>query len=232
MDHARNREIPVELYFPLNTQRCVSTRPCPVVIFSAGYGINYKNYSFLFDEFNELGYLVVSINHEIKSDAKLEQNGDVRKQLKSMWQRGARNIAFVQKELSAAYQNYDWEHVVLAGHSVGGDSSALRATEDGGTVAALITLDNRRAPLPLSQATRVLSIRAANTLPDPHVLPSKEKQHKFGMCITKIDGSHHSEMHDAGSAELKRKIEEVVHLFLIKENDGSHLYKCEPSSSL
>jgi hypothetical protein len=80
--------------------------------------------------------------------------------------------------------------------------------------------------------TKVLSIRAGDTVPDPAVIPTKRKQRKYGFCIIKIDDSHHSEMYDAGSSELKIKIREAVHLFLMKENDGSNLYKCGLSSSL
>lgn len=75
-------------------------------------------------------------------------------------------------------------------------------------MSALVTLDNRRSPLPRDKAIRVLSIRASDTMADPGVLPSE------GACIVKIDGSRHNDMSDAGSAQLKQTITQALELFL------------------
>lgn len=227
MDQSRNRSIPLELYFPSKSKTCMAAHPCPVAILSAGYGISYREYSFLADELNDLGFLVVSINHELPADPRLNRNGNIRKQLKKLWQQGARNIAFVQNALSKSFPDFDWRHVVLVGHSIGGDSSAFRTSRDSASIAALITLDNRRAALPRTPAIKVLSVRAGDTQADPGVLPVIEEQRRFGSCIVKIDGSRHNDMHDGGSVALKEKIRHAVRLFLSKGSDGKALYSCD-----
>ncbi len=210
-DAARNRDVPVELYFPIG-RSCTSERQCPVAILSAGYGITPVEYGFLAAPLNRLGYLVVSIDHQLPSDPRLDPDGDRRAQLNVMWRRGAANIGFAIGALKVRYPQFDWRRVVLVGHSLGGDSSAWFATQNVAAVSALVTLDNRRAPLPRDAAVKVLSIRASDTEADPGVLPSE------GACIVKIDGSRHNDMSDAGSDRLKQTIAQTMERFLA---DGS-----------
>lgn len=206
-DAARKRDVPVDLSFPAN-RSCTAADKCPVAILSAGYGISAREYTFLAAPLNRLGYLVVSIDHQLPSDPALDPAGDIRVQLKAMSRRGAANIGFAIDALKGAYPQFDWGRVVLVGHSLGGDSSARFATENVAAVAALVTLDNRRSPLPRDKAVRVLSIRAGDTEADPGVLPSE------GACIVKINGARHNDMSDAGSAQLKQAITEALELFL------------------
>jgi hypothetical protein len=231
-DTQRQRSVPVQLYFPAARKTCTSTQRCPVAIFSAGYGISYLDYSFIATSLTGLGYLVVSIQHELPADARLDYRGDIPKQLGVLWERGAKNIQFVRGALGRSYPGFDWQHPVLVGHSVGGDSSARLASEPGSTIAALITLDNRRAQLPRSPVTRVLSIRAADTQADPGVLPSAQEQRQFAACIVKIGGSRHNDMQDAGSAALKATIVEIVEMFLRPTASGETGYACAGERSL
>lgn len=210
-DPGRARAVPVELYFPA-ASACTSERQCPVAILSAGYGISALEYSFLAAPLNRLGYLVVSIDHQLASDPKLDPDGDRRAQLNVMWRRGAANIGFAIGALKVTYPQFDWRRIVLVGHSLGGDSSAFFATQNVAAVSALVTLDNRRAPLPRDPAVKVLSIRASDTEADPGVLPPA------GACIVKIDGSRHNDMADAGSDQLKQTIAQTMERFLA---DGS-----------
>lgn len=210
-DPGRARAVPVELYFPA-ARTCTSEHQCPVAILSAGYGISPLEYTFLAASLNGLGYLVVSIHHQLPSDARLDPAGDIRAQLNPMWRRGAANIGFAIGALKRGYPQYDWRRVVLIGHSVGGDSSAWFATENAAAVSTLVTLDNRRAPLPRDPAVRVLSIRAGDTVADPGVLPTE------GACIVKIDGARHNDMSDGGSEQLKQTISQTLARFLA---DGS-----------
>ena len=213
-DPGRARAVPVELYFPAG-QACSSERPCPVAILGAGYGIGPLEYSFLAAPLNRLGYLVVSIDHQLPSDPKLDRAGDIRAQLNVMFRRGAANIGFAIGALKGTYPQFDWRRVVLVGHSLGGDSSAFFATESVASVSALITLDSRRAPLPRDPAVKVLSIRATDTEADPGVLPAE------GACIVKIDGARHNDMYDAGSAQLKQAIVQTLERFLADGSCGS-----------
>lgn len=231
-DPSRNRQVPVELYFPTNAGTCTSERQCPVAILSAGYGISHLDYTFLASQLNRLGYLVVSINHQLPSDPKLDRTGDIRLQLKVMWQQGASNIGFAQDELKSSYPQFAWRRVVLVGHSVGGDSSAFFATEFGPSVSALITLDNRRVKLPRNRSTRVLSIRAGDTEADPEVLPSVAERAEYDSCVVKIGGSRHNDMQDAGNVQLKEKINHAIELFLSEDSDGRTQSRCDVGSSL
>ena len=92
-DQARQRAIPIELSLP--AAPCTKA-PCPVALLSAGYGIGYKEYRFLVEELNRSGWLVVSVDHELPTDAKLDRNEDVAPQLKTMRRRSVANLRFVQ----------------------------------------------------------------------------------------------------------------------------------------
>ena len=130
-DQARQRAIPIELSLP--AVPCTKA-PCPVALLSAGYGNGYKEYRFLVEELNRAGWLVVSVDHQLPTDAKLDRNEDVGPQLKAMRRRGVANLRFVQDSLSKSHPGYDWRHVTLIGHSLGGDISAKRASEGDPTI--------------------------------------------------------------------------------------------------
>jgi predicted dienelactone hydrolase len=212
-DQARQRTIPVELSFP--AAPC-TTAPCPVALLSAGYGIGHKEYHFLVEELNRSGWLVVSVEHQLPTDAKLDRNGDLLAQMKPMRRRGVANLRFVQDTLSKSHPGYDWRHVTLIGHSLGGDISAERASEGDATITRLVTLDSRRAALPRSSAVKVLSIRAGDTQADPGVLPDAQEQKQYGTCIVKLPDAKHNEMYDGGGAELKAAINRITQAFLGK----------------
>lgn len=213
-DAVRNREIPVQIYFPTRDGECVEHRRCPVAILSGGYGSNHKAYSFIAHALNDRGYLVVSIQHELSSDAPLAFDGDLYTLRMPVWHRGVENLRFARTTLAAKYPQFNWQHLVLIGHSNGGDISALLATEQPAMVSTLITLDHRRMPLPRTFSTRVLSIRASDFDADPGVLPNSQEQSKFGMGIVKLKGAKHNDMQDGGSPELKRSILASMESFL------------------
>lgn len=77
LDDTRQREIPIELYFPPQTHRCTSAQPCPVAFISSGYGVDHTEYSFIAATVNELGYLAVGIQHELPADPPLATEGDL-----------------------------------------------------------------------------------------------------------------------------------------------------------
>lgn len=212
-DQARQREIPIELSLP--AAPCTRA-PCPVALLSAGYGNGYKEYHFLVDALNKAGWLVVSIDHQLPTDAKLDRNEDVVPQLKTMRRRGVATLRFVQDSLSKSHPGYDWRHVTLIGHSLGGDISAERASEGDPTITRVVTLDNRRGALPRTSAVKVLSIRASDTQADPGVLPDAHEQKQYGTCIVKLPGAKHNDMYDGGGAELKASITRITQAFLVK----------------
>jgi len=61
-DDARNRDIPVKIYYPANAKS-----PCPVIIFSHGLGGTRDGYSYLGNHWAGWGYISVHLQH-LRSD--------------------------------------------------------------------------------------------------------------------------------------------------------------------
>jgi len=214
VDAARARPVAVLLYQPANPGRCTPASPCGVALLSHGYGIARNEYGFLAEALARRGYLVASIGHAAPGDPKMDPNGDLPRQRAEMARLGAANIRFVHTTLARTYPGYAWDHTLLVGHSLGGDASSWLAATDPAGIAALVTLDNRRAALPRSQRIRVLSLRAADTGADPGVLPTAEEAARFKSCIVPLANSRHDDMLDSGPAELKERIVAAVLAFL------------------
>ena len=113
---------------------------------------------FLTQQLNELGYLVVAIGHELLKDPPLSVTGDLYETGSENWQRGAVTLEFIWKTLKLSYQNYDFEHLLLIGHSNGGDIAYWLANENKSYIVSLITLDHRGCLC----LVRILSIRASD----------------------------------------------------------------------
>jgi pimeloyl-ACP methyl ester carboxylesterase len=190
---------------------------------SGGYGISHLDYAFLAHALNALGYLVVSIRHDLPTDEALATTGDMLALRTPAWRRGADNIRFARTVLTAEYPGFAWDRLVLVGHSNGGDIAAWMAQDEPGAVSALITLDNRRMPLPRAIVPRTLSIRAGDVPADPGVLPTPEEQRTFGIRIVDIAGARHDDMTDGGSSPLKRAIVGSIRQFL-KSRDQPSLH--------
>ncbi|MEH6438247.1 hypothetical protein [Massilia sp. DD77] len=225
-DRERARPVPVALYFPASPSACTPARPCPVALLSPGYGNSHLEYGFLSERLARLGYLVAAIGQEAPGDAKFDPQGDMVRQRAEMARRGATTIRFVHGELAQKLRGYDWQRAVLAGHSMGGDSSALLASTDPAGIAAVVTLDNRRAALPRSSAIRVLSLRAADTGADPGVLPDAEERRRYGACILDLADSRHNDMVDGGPSVLKDAIGGAVERFLRLDAAGRPAFAC------
>lgn len=214
VDPARGRPVGVLLYQPAEPGRCSPTSPCPVALLSHGYGIAPDEYGFLAEALARRGYLVASIGHAAPGDPKMDPNGDLPRQRAEMARLGAANIRFAHTALARIYPGYAWDRSLLVGHSLGGDASSWLASTDPAGIAALVTLDNRRAALPRSDRIRVLSLRAADTGADPGVLPTPEEAARFKACIVPLANSRHDDMLDGGPPELKARIVAAVLAFL------------------
>jgi predicted dienelactone hydrolase len=226
LDSQRQRAVPVELYYPPQASACSPARPCPVAILNPGYGMSARDYSFIAEALNDAGYLVASIQHGLPGDAPTDPQGDLPRQRQALAAQGADNIRYARRALASALPGYDWQHPVLVGHSLGGDSAARLAGDAAAGIPALITLDNRRAALPRSASTRVLSLRATDTQADPGVLPSAEDQQRYGACIIQLDNARHNDMQDGGSDELKAAIVQAILHFLQPLPGGGRAYAC------
>jgi hypothetical protein len=138
-----------------------------------------------------------------------------------MWRRGAENLRFVRRQLSKDFPGYAWSDLTLIGHSNGGDISAfaLQVSPDLGRT--LVTLDNRRVPLPRTAGLRVLSVRASNFSADPGVLPTEAEQSATGACIVQIPASRHNDMHDEGPMPLRERTWTLIEDFLKHHRCGA-----------
>lgn len=221
-DEQRNRDIPIEIAYPVESKRCTVKLKCPVAFVSAGYGISHLQYSFISKLLNEKGYLVVSIGHELPSDPPLSVTGDLYKTRTENWSRGAATIDFLQQKLSHRFQAFDFDRLLLIGHSNGGDISAWLANDlvnassvqDNVYIHSIITLDHRRVPLPKTKNIRILSIRASDFQADKGVLHSENEQEIFNSCIVNIPNAKHNDIADFGPGWLKKEISLLINHYL------------------
>ncbi len=212
-DEMRERSIPVDITFPVERDRCSLKLKCPVAFLSAGYGISHSKYTFLSKQLNQLGYLVIAIGHELPSDPALSVSGDLYETRSENWSRGAKTLDFLKGSMSKRFNKYDFEKLMLIGHSNGGDISAWLGNENKSYIQKIITLDHRRVPLPRNSNYQILSIRASDFPADKGVLPTEVEQEKYGSCIVNIPKAKHNDIADFGPVWLKERIN-----FLIKSH--------------
>ncbi|MBP9791655.1 MAG: hypothetical protein KBC27_00390 [Rickettsiales bacterium] len=128
-DKARDRKIPISIYIPKN-------KTSQVVLFNPGYqkqidliqnNVVFKNkkYQYLFDYFATKNCVTISIQHDVLGD----NNGlevidkslpqyEVREHL---YKRGVENILFVISQLKKTKPELNFDKLIMAGHSNGGD---------------------------------------------------------------------------------------------------------------
>lgn len=218
LDKSRDRLIPFEVSYPLDKASCTPAVKCPVAFLSAGYGVPHTEYSFLVAQLVKLGYMVVAIGHELPSDPPISLKGKLFETRSENWVRGARTLEFLKNELQSRYQEYEFNALLLIGHSNGGDISSWLGNEAKPYVKSIITLDHRRVPLPRTENIDVLSIRGSDFSADIDVLPSEKENIIFGSCIITIPKSRHNDMSDYGPSWLKEKIATLVTNYLSKKD--------------
>ncbi|GAB3942185.1 alpha/beta fold hydrolase [Spirosoma harenae] len=209
MDKVRNRLIPVALYMPQS-----STDPLKLAVLSHGYGGSNKAYSFIAQNLVIHGYLVASIQHELPTDEPLPMSGNPYEVRMPNWQRGSDNILFVIKVLQKLKPNLDADHVLLIGHSNGGDMTMLFAQQYPSLVNQVISLDNRRMPPPRVRRPRILSIRSSDQVADKGVLSTPEEQQQFGIRIVQLPATIHNDMWDGATLSQKQEINKAISDFI------------------
>ena len=213
-DESRDRHIPIEVSHPLEKEQCNETQKCPVALLSAGYGVSHTKYTFLSEQLNQLGYMVVAIGHELENDPPLSVSGNLYETRSENWMRGAETLNFIKNRLASTYQNYNFNDLLLIGHSNGGDISSWLANAGKNYIDTVITLDHRRVPLPRRKDVNVLSIRGSDYPADDGVLPSPREAREYSMCVTEIPKSRHNNMSDYGPQWLKDEINRVIDNFI------------------
>jgi len=213
VDDVHHRRIPLAIYQPSTRAQCTPQAPCPVALLSPGYGVEHTAYRFLAQPLADAGVLVVAVQTVLPDDPKPADSGNLFADRLPMWQRGADALRLARERLAPHFPGYDWAHLILIGHSNGGDLSALALQQTPALATTLITLDNRRHPLPRSPALKLLSLRGSDFAADPGVLPTPE-QTAAGHCIVPIANAKHDDMLDAGPDWLKARIVTLVRVFL------------------
>ncbi|WP_241489136.1 alpha/beta hydrolase [Chryseobacterium indologenes] len=191
-DQSRGRKIPIAIYQPKNKK----TSKLTPIIFSHGWGENkggdYFVYSYLTKLLASKGYFVVSIQHELPTDEMLAIDGNFQVTRMPNWERGARNIFFVLNQLKKDFPDLDYHKLAVIGHSNGGDMTALFAHQHPELIHKVITMDNRRMPLPRTAHPKIYTLRSNDYPADEGVLPTEEEKKKYGMTVdfTPINHGH------------------------------------------
>lgn len=212
-DASRSRVIPIAFYSPV-----AKIKNQQLIIFSHGYGANQGGdnlqYSYLTHHLAAQGYLVASIQHELPTDSLLPLTGKPQIVRRSNWERGAENIHFVLNELKRTRSELDYRHVVLVGHSNGGDMTALFAHKYPALVSKIITLDNRRMALSHTKKPRVYTLRSSDQPADEDVLPTEEEQKKYKIRVIKLPATIHNHMDNDATEPQRKEILEFIMQFL------------------
>jgi hypothetical protein len=188
----------------------------PIAIISNGNTVKNTEYSFLANVLAARGYLVASIQQDLPSDPPLiTKVGLPYVGRREVYMRCEANILFVLDELQKRQPNADYDHLTLIGHSNGGDVSMYVAKQHPELVSKVITLDNLRVPLVLSDRLKILSFRSKdpNFKTDPGVLPTPKEVHADGIDIVDT-GALHTELSDRGPDSVKARIQATLDKFL------------------
>ena len=211
VDSVRQRAVPVVLYVP--AAGAARAHPKAAII-SHGYGGQHTDYAFIAQNLVAHGYFVASIQHELPTDAPLPTTGNPRQVRRPNWERGVQNMLFVRQALHQRYPRVDFSQLLLVGHSNGGDMAMLFAEEYPALVRRVISLDNRRMPLPRARRPRVLSLRSSDQVADSGVLPTLAEQRRFRTTIITLPHTMHNDMWDGATPAQKQEINAYITRFL------------------
>ena len=117
--------------------------------------------------------------------------------------------------------NADYDHLTVAGHSMGGDITMYFAKQYPDRCKKVITLDNLRVPFVTSGKFKTLSFRSHDPVfkTDPGVLPTEQQAETAGIEVVKT-GFQHNDMRDTGSDEAKASIESMLDQFLVRADSS------------
>ena len=222
-DALRGRPIAVEIAVRRDAemQAEAGIRVLPVAIVNHGNTVGHTEYSFLTNVLALRGYLVLSIQHDLPTDAPLVTRvGEVYVGRLPIYERGVANILYTVDEMRKRLTYADYDKILLVGHSNGGDISMFFARQHPDLVKRVVTLDNLRVPFLTAAKFKILSFRSkdANFFPDPGVVPDDDECLRSGIEVIKT-GARHTDMSDRGPDEVKEKIEDALDQFLSEESD-------------
>jgi len=188
----------------------------PVAVLNHGNTVKNTEYSFLANVFAARGYMVVSIQHDLPTDAPMVTKvGELFVGRLAQIQRGVANIKFAVEEMKKAQPNADYDHLTVVGHSMGGDITMYFAKQYPDDVRKVVTLDNLRVPFTTAGKFKILSFRSKDPefKADPGVVPSEEDCERAGITVVNTNFQH-NDMRDTGSDEAKASIQGMLDKFL------------------
>lgn len=218
-DAERNRDVPVEISISRRAElkeKLFGIKP-RVALINHGNTVDHREYTFLANVLATQGYLVASIQHDLKGDAPLSQQGFPFVGRLPVYERGAQNITFVINEMKTKYYpELDYTKLTMLGHSNGGDISMFYAGNNPELVTKIVTLDNLRVPFLMSGKSRILSFRSRDWKPDPGVVPNDDMCEPAGIELVKTDFQH-TDMSDRGPDTVKESIRSALARFLAED---------------
>jgi hypothetical protein len=188
----------------------------PVAILNHGNTVKFTEYSFLANAFAARGYMVISIQHDLPTDAPMVTKvGEIYVGRLPQYQRGVANIRFAVDELKKLQPNADYDHLTMVGHSNGGDISMYFAKMYPDEIKKVVTLDNLRVPFMTDGRFKILSFRSKDPVfkADPGVVPDEALCEKSGITVVQT-GYQHTDMSDRGPDEVKSTIQGMLDKFL------------------
>src|ERR1700675_4627433 len=88
----------------------------PVAILNHGNTVRFTEYSFLANIFAARGYLAISIQHDLETDAPMVTKvGELYVGRLPQYQRGIANIRFAVEEMKKVEPNADYDHLTMVG---------------------------------------------------------------------------------------------------------------------
>ncbi|QIG99267.2 MULTISPECIES: alpha/beta fold hydrolase [unclassified Bradyrhizobium] len=195
----------------------------PVAILSHGNTVKNTEYSFLTNLFASRGYLVVSIQHDLDTDAPMVTKvGEEYVGRRMQYNRGVFNIMYAIDELKKLYPNANYRQLTLIGHSNGGDISMFFAKQHPELVKKVVTLDNLRVPFITDARIKILSFRSKDPhfKADPGVVPDDETCARLGIKVVRTEFQH-NDLSDRGPDSAKSSIQAGVEQFLDEDNGES-----------
>ena len=204
----------------------------PVAVLNHGNTVKFTEYSFLANIFAARGYLVVSIQHDLPTDApRVTKVGELYVGRLQQIERGVANIKFAVAQMENVQPNADYDHLTVVGHSMGGDITMYFAKQYPDRIRKVVTLDNLRVPFVTSGKFKILSFRSKDPVfkTDPGVIPSAEECNKDGITVVNTDFQH-NDMRDTGSEEAKTSIQGMLDKFLEQTDESNDVAPVEASA--
>src|SRR3979490_1366364 len=218
-DPARdNRPVAVDIAvrFDKEMQADAGMIKLPVTVLNHANTVKFTEYSFLANVFAFRGYLVVSIQHDLPTDAPMVTKvGELYVGRLPQIQRGIANIRFAVEKMKTVEPNADYDRLTMVGHSMGGDISMYFAKMYPAQIKKVGTLDNLRVPFMTEGKFKILSFRSTETVfkADPGVVPNEEVCEKSGITVVQT-GYQHTDMSDRGPDDVKNTIQGMLDKFL------------------